>query len=793
MTSGFAIMRLMKFTGLTTEEVRARVNSGQINNLPDKSSRKVGDIFAENIFTLFNLIQLMLAAAVIAVGGGWINLTFFLIVIINSAIGIIQELAAKKTLDRISILVSPRVKVIRDGKIQQILIHQVVLGDYVRLGLGDQVVADGEIVSSDELEIDESLLTGESDPIVKKNREKVLSGSIVVAGSGIMRTTAVGMDSYAAKLVTETKRFDRKNYSEIQTSINKILKWILWALIVIVPFLVIGQLRIHADWHMSVLRSIAAINGMIPNGIIMLVSITFVLAALNLTRKKVLVQRMPAVETLARVDTLLLDKTGTLTEGDIRFEASIIDDDSRRVEVATVLRTIASRNAAPTNNAIAERLAHVKIAPFTREIQFSSSRKFSAISIAGHNYVFGAPEILFADKKFAKNLSLAQDYARRGKRVLALCENPVVFSANSVELTKIFVKNQPLALVILSEKIRPSAAKTLKYFREQGVDIKVISGDSPVTVAAIAQEVGLRDVCEFDARKLPKPDTPVGLEKFTQIVLSHNVFGRVQPEQKRQIAEALQKRDRVVAMTGDGVNDALALKKADIGIAMESGSAATKSVAEIVLLDNDFAHLPDVLAEGRRVIGNIERVASLFIVKNMFVLMTAILTTVVGMTYPYLPIQMTVIDALTIGLPGFFLALAPNSQKYHRGFLKRVLCFAIPVGMIVALVMFVDYFLTNRHGVTPIIVSGTSVAITTVMMLLTALATLSRPFNWWKATLVSATGGIFVGILLSPLHKILKFQISKSLVPVTLLVGLIGVILVVLVSFISRQFAKNKV
>lgn len=783
----------MKLTGLTTEEVRARVNSGQINNLPDKSSRKVSDIFAENIFTLFNLIQLMLAAAVIAVGGGWINLTFFLIVIINSAIGIVQELAAKKTLDRISILVSPRVEVIRDGKIQQILVRQVVLGDYIRLKLGDQIVADGEIMASDELEIDESLLTGESDPIVKKSREKVLSGSIVVAGSGVMRSTAVGMDSYAAKLISETKEFDRKNYSEIQTSINRILKWILWMLVAVAPLLIIGQLRIHADWHVSVLRSIAAINGMIPNGIIMLVSITFVLAALNLTRKKVLIQRMPAVETLARVDTLLLDKTGTLTEGDIRFEASIIDDDARKVEIATVLRTIASRNAAPTNNAIAEKLAHVKIAKLAREIQFSSARKFSAISIAGHNYVFGAPEILFADKKFAKNLAVAQSYARRGKRVLVLCENSAVFSAAGENWTKVFAKNQPLALVILSEKIRPNAAKTLKYFGEQGVDIKIISGDSPVTVAAIAQAVGLANVREFDARQLPKPDTPSGLKQFTQIVLSHNVFGRVQPEQKRQIAEALQKQGRVVAMTGDGVNDALALKKADIGIAMESGSAATKSVAEIVLLDNDFAHLPDVLAEGRRVIGNIERVASLFLVKNMFVLVTAILTTTVGLSYPYLPIQMTVIDALTIGLPGFFLALAPNSQKYRRGFLKRVLYFAIPVGTIVALVMFADYFLVNQHGATSLIASGTSVAITTVMMLLAALATLSRPFAWWKAVLVIASGGIFAGILLSPLHKIFKFQIEPRFVPVTLLVGLLGIIIVVLASFASRQFAKNKV
>ncbi|MFZ2560658.1 MAG: HAD-IC family P-type ATPase, partial [Candidatus Nanoperiomorbaceae bacterium] len=312
----------MKLTGLTSDQVREQIVAGRTNSTPDKSSRTVGSILSENIFTRFNLILTILAVAVLAVGGGLLNNLFFLVMVINSVIGIVQELSAKRTLDRISILVSPRVSVIRDGKIQPILVRDVVLGDYIRVKLGDQIVADGEILSSDDLEIDESLLTGESDPVIKKAHEKVLSGSIAVAGAGVMRATAVGLDSYAAKLVAETKKFNHQDYSEIQKSINKIIKWLSWVLIVIAPLLITGQLmRTHTVWRDSVLRSIAAMSSMIPNGLVMVVSIAFVVAALRLTRKKVLVQRMPAVETLARVDTLLLDKTGTLTEGDIKFEA----------------------------------------------------------------------------------------------------------------------------------------------------------------------------------------------------------------------------------------------------------------------------------------------------------------------------------------------------------------------------------------------------------------------------------------------------------------------------------------
>ena len=776
----------MKLNGLSEAEVREKTERGEVNDVPDDKSRKYSEIFAENIFTPFNALLTVLMLSVFAVGGGVVNVLFFGILIANMAIGIFQEIRAKLTLDKVAILSAPKAKVLRDGKIREIPIREIVLGENIILGLGDQIVADGSVLRSEDLEIDESLLTGESDPILKKAGEKVLSGSIVVAGSGVMAAEKIGADSYSAKLVKEAKKFSGES-SEVQRSINRLLKWISWSLIIIVPILLIGQLRIRGDWHMSALRSIAAIVGMIPNGLVMLASVAFMLAAVKLAKKSVLVQRMPAVETLARVDTLLLDKTGTLTEGNIRLEATILENQEQKDQIQTALATIASRNTAPTNLAIAEQLRGIAPADFTREIAFSSARKFSAIEIGKFNYVFGAPEILLADKKFVKNLKEIQKIAANGKRVLVLCENSDVFSEKSGDFEQVFKKNTPVATVILSEKVRENAAETLGYFRDQGVDIKVISGDSPATVAAIARSVQMENVREFDARNLPKTQN----KKFAEIVETHNVFGRVKPEQKRQIAEFLQSQKHVVAMTGDGVNDALALKKADLGIAMESGSSATKSVAEIVLLDNDFAHLPEVLAEGRRVIANVERVANLFIVKNVFIAALAIMTTVIGLRYPYLPIQMSLIDFFAIGFPAFFLALAPNKQLYKPGFLARVLKFVIPVGVVVAVIMLVDYYLIYRKGMS-IEVVGTSVSIVTMVAFLSVLTMLARPFNLWKVLLVlfSATG--FFVVIATPLRQIFKYEFDLRMIFATVFMSLITIAAIILISQINKKINAGK-
>jgi cation-transporting ATPase E len=508
------------------------------------------------------------------------------------------------------------------------------------------------------------------------------------------------------------------------------------------------------------------------------------LAAMALVRRKVLVQQMPAVETLARVDTLLLDKTGTITEGNIQFEAVIINEKIRQKKeypdekIKQVLATIASRAKSPTNNALAEELKKIKPAKFTSEIPFSSARKWSAIEIDERAWVFGASEVLLGDKPKDQVFQQAQKIASEGKRVLVLIEAKKMPAITDKKLPA----STSVALVVLSEKIRDDAAQTLEYFAEQQVDIKIISGDSPLTVAAVARAVNFKEVKVFDARDLPDPTkSEKTSKKFAEIIAKNNVFGRVQPEQKRQITAALQLQGHVVAVTGDGVNDALALKKADLGIAMNSGSAATKSVAEIVLLDNKFSHLPNVLAEGRRVIANIERVSNLFIIKNVYTLVLALMVTIAGLTYPYLPGQMTLISALSIGIPAFFLALAPNRQLYQAGFLKRVLKFAVPIGATMAILMMVDYLIAKNQGAVQS-VAGTSVSILVMAMMATVMVILSRPVKGWKLGLILFCLVAFAICITVPFFaEKFRYDFDLSILPMTFIMSVIGVSLVYLV------------
>jgi len=766
---------MKRFSGLSSAEVRERLENGLTNKTPDKSSRSLTDILRANILTRFNALLTVLAVVVIAIDRSPFNALFGLAMIINSGVGIFQELRAKHTLDKLAILSAPHVTVIRDGQSQEIAVENVVQDDLIKLQLGDQIVADGRILDSEELEIDESLLTGESDPVSKNEEDQILSGSIVVAGQGVMRATSVGAASYSAKLTREAKKFQRAS-SELISSTNQLLRWISWLLVIVAPILIFGQLRIDfSNWHEAVIHATAAIVGMIPEGLVLLTSAAFMLAVVTLARRKVLVQQMPAVETLARVDTLLLDKTGTITEGNIKFLAIIYDETAHfaKVEqtesVFRALATMASRAKSPTNNAILEATKDSKLAKFTREIPFSSERKYSALEIDGEKWLLGAPEIVFAKNKRFAMFKNAQAKANEGHRVLALVKTARWPEAEVGEFV-------PVALVILTEKIRDDAAQTLAYFAEQNVDIKIISGDSPLTVGAVARAVGLKNVKVFDARELPDPEKQA--HKFAKIIATHNVFGRVQPEQKRQIAATLQSQGHVVAMTGDGVNDALALKKADLGIAMSSGSAATKAVAEIVLMDNKFSHLPHVLAEGRRVIANIERVANLFIIKNVYSLTLALAVTVAGMTYPYLPAQMTVISALSIGIPAFFLALAPNNAIYRAGFLKRVLRFAVPVGIICAAAMMVNYMLTAGSG-TSLEAASTSTSIVLMLISFSVLILLARPIKGWKLGLIVAMALVFTAILLVPrLAQAFDYKLDLAMLPMSLAISTIAIMLV---------------
>jgi cation-transporting ATPase E len=774
---------MKKFSGLSSAEVRQRERDGLTNRTPNKSSRSLADILRANILTRFNALLTVLAVVVIAIDRSPFNALFGLAMIINSGVGIFQELRAKRTLDKLAIISAPRVVVIRDGQNQEIAISDVVQDDLIILRLGDQIVADGVILDSQELEIDESLLTGESDPILKEEDDQVLSGSIVVAGGGLMRATAVGAESYSSKLTLSAKKFQRAS-SELMTSTSRLLKWISWLLVIVAPLLVFGQLRLdYGDWRGAIIHATAAIVGMIPEGLVLLTSAAFMLATITLARRKVLVQQMPAVETLARVDMLLLDKTGTLTEGNIHYEATILNENADGPEIERILATMASRAKSPTNDAIGAALKHAKPYEISGEVAFSSSRKWSSVSIKDggrsvpKHWVLGAPEILFRDKKhtlYNKVLGIT----RKGKRVL------VLMSSDQIPTVDKLPQMLPHALVVLTEKIRDDAAETLRYFSEQNVQIKVISGDSPLTVGAVARAVGLQNVAVFDARKLPDPEKYE--KKFAEIIGTHNVFGRVQPEQKRLIAAALQRQGHVVAMTGDGVNDALALKKADLGIAMNSGSAATKAVAEIVLLDNKFSHLPRVLAEGRRVIANIERVANLFVIKNVYSLTLALMVTAAGMTYPYLPSQMTVISALSIGIPAFFLALAPNAEIYRAGFLKRVLKFAVPVGVVVAAAMMAIYLVVQRGGFSTE-AAGTAVSIVVMMIGLWVLVLLARPIRGWKIGLIAVCAALFLAAIFTPFTaERFNYHVEWSVLPLTLTVGLAGMVAVTAVKKLTK-------
>lgn len=784
----------MDYKGLSAAEVKVRMESGRSNVVDQRSSRSLGDIIKANIFTRFNFLITALAVVVLLAGGGIINALFFCVLIVNAVIGVAQEWRAKKILDKAAILVKPQSIVVRDGGEQVIASSDIVVDDVIKLSLGDQVPVDGVVLSSSDLEINESLLTGESDPVVKNAKARAMSGSMVVAGSGYIKATKVGQESYSANLTRNARQYKTAK-SEIVDSTNQLLKWISWSLAAVVPILIVG-IFIRRDLtidHSSiravldsisgdgVMRIITPIVGMIPEGLVLLTSTAFMLAAVKLVRNRALVQQMPAVETLARVNTILLDKTGTITMGTMKLTDIELITKADADTVKRVVKTIASRASSPTNDALVAGL-RIKPAEFTYEVAFSSARKWSAMQIDKINYIMGAPEIVLAE--YPDVLKRAQEVAAEGKRVLALVKSDLIPRAAGVNFKRI----KPLALVVLSEQIRPSAKKTLNYFASQGVDIKVISGDSPVTVGAVAKSVGL-DAKTFDARRLPDPDMgDIQREEFMKLIKQYNVFGRVQPEQKRQICRALQDAGQVVAMTGDGVNDALALKQADLGVAMNSGATATKAVAELVLLDSDFAHLPLVLSEGRRVIANIERVANLFIIKNVYSLVLALLFTFLREPYPLMPKHMTVISVLSIGMPAFFLALAPNNKVYIKGFMKRVLKFAIPVGVVSAMAMVLTYKLARAYPALDVDYFSTAVSIVMMGLGLLVLIILAQPMKLWKAGLITTCAGIFALVLLLPrLNDVLQYKFSCDLV-MPLCIGLfVGVYMISVITWLTKS------
>ncbi|MEU4012687.1 cation-translocating P-type ATPase [Streptomyces pseudogriseolus] len=737
-------------TGLTSAEVAERVARGQVNDVPVRSSRSVGEIVRANVFTRFNAIIGVLWVIMLIVAPFQDSL-FGYVILANTGIGIVQEWRAKKTLDSLALIGEVRPTVRRDGVAAEIGTSGIVLDDLIEIGPGDKVVVDGVVVEADGLEIDESLLTGEADPVVKQPGDQVMSGSFVVAGGGSFQATRVGREAYAAQLAEEASRFTLV-HSELRSGISTILKYVTWMMVPTAIGLIISQLVVKDnELKGSIARTVGGIVPMVPEGLVLLTSIAFAIGVIRLGRKQCLVQELPAIEGLARVDTVCLDKTGTLTEGGMDVTELRVLDDADETYVRTVLGELGSADPRPNASlqAIVAAYPDTTGRRLTDTLPFSSARKYSGATLDEADgrpvtWLLGAPDVLLPHDDPA--LGETERMNREGLRVLLLARAREGVTADDLADPAAVDGVRAVALVVLEQRLRPDAADTLRYFAEQDVSAKVISGDNAVSVGAVAGKLGLSGTT-VDARRLSAdPEAMAGeLEAGT-------VFGRVTPQQKRTMVGALQSKGHTVAMTGDGVNDVLALKDADIGVAMGSGSEATRAVAQIVLLNNSFATLPSVVAEGRRVIGNITRVATLFLVKTVYSVLLAVLVVLSQVEYPFLPRHLTLLSTLTIGVPAFFLALAPNKERARPHFVRRVMRYAVPGGVLAALATFATYLLARSHYSGPGSLGAETSAATLTLFLISiwVLAIIARPYTWWRVALVAAMAGAFLLVLTVP-------------------------------------------
>ncbi|MFJ3497564.1 HAD-IC family P-type ATPase [Streptomyces sp. NPDC086091] len=742
-------------TGLSSAEVEQRVARGQVNDVPVRSSRSVGEIVRANVFTRFNAIIGVLWVIMLGVAPIQDSL-FGFVILANTGIGIVQEWRAKKTLDSLAVIGEARPTVRRDGRAVEVGTSALVLDDVIEIGPGDKIVVDGVCVEADGLEIDESLLTGEADPVVKHPGDEVMSGSFVVAGGGAFRATKVGREAYAAQLAEEASRFTLVQ-SELRTGISTILKYVTWMMVPAAIGLVITQLVVKEnDFKDSVARTVGGIVPMVPEGLVLLTSVAFAIGVVRLGRQQCLVQELPAIEGLARVDTVCLDKTGTLTEGGMDVTEVRVLDGGDPAYVHRVLGALGASDPRPNASlqAIADAYPDAGAWRRTAALPFSSARKFSGAAFeeteetgedekAGggeaRTWLLGAPDVLLGADDPA--LAETERLNEQGLRVLLLAR-----AGRPLDDADPARGARATALVVLEQRLRPDAADTLRYFAEQNVHAKVISGDNAVSVGAVAAKLGL-DGRTVDARRLPGAP-----EEMAAALDEGTVFGRVTPQQKRDMVGALQSRGHTVAMTGDGVNDVLALKDADIGVAMGSGSEATRAVAQIVLLNNSFATLPSVVAEGRRVIGNITRVATLFLVKTVYSVLLALLVVCWQVEYPFLPRHLTLLSTLTIGVPAFFLALAPNKERAQPHFVRRVMRYSIPGGVLAGAATFVTYLVARHHysGDGALEAETSAATLTLFLISMWVLAIIARPYTWWRVLLVAAMGGAFVLVLVVP-------------------------------------------
>lgn len=759
-------------TGLTPKEVVQRIESGQSNAVKTSTSRSVQDIVRANVFTLFNGI-IFAAMVLVLITGSWRDAVFGFVIIINTGIGIVTELRAKRTLDKLSILVASEFLVRRDGKDVEVSHNEIVLDDLLWIRAGEQVPADGQIIQTWGLELDESMLTGESRTVRHKVGEQVYSGATAVSGMALVKVNAVGSHSYAATLTAQAKVY-KKTVSDLNKGINTILKFMTFLVVPLCILLILSQIHTvggwgtalsTGEWRQAVVSAVAGVVGMIPEGLVLLTSLNFAVAAMRLARHNTLVQELESVETLARVDALNLDKTGTITDGGIAFNRLVmLDSANAAAEQAATQALYDCCNEEQPNGTGQAVLAGLKAQGYgagavESRVPFSSARKWSAVRKSGETWYMGAPEVIISalEGDYSSVLQQVNEYANDGNRVLLVARSTAPLSegscrqkrlrgavegANVSDGPQLDVQAEPMALVLCSEKIREDAERTLAWFREQGVRCRVISGDNPVTVGAIARRVKLtgdHEPVAMDARELPED-----VNELARVLENVDVLGRVLPDQKKAIVKALHTQNHVVAMTGDGVNDALAIKEADLGIAMGNAAPATKAVAQVVLVDSKFSHLPDVVARGRQVMANMERVASLFLVKTVYSALISLGVVLTQIPYPYLPRHITYIGALTIGMPAFILALAPNTRRYIPGFLKRVVTFALPGGIATALsVLLAAWVLPPVMGwnVTGDAADLSALRATSAIILFAmgvfVLARVARPLNGWRGVLVA--------------------------------------------------------
>lgn len=756
--------------GLSKEQVEKRKQEDLWNKDTSVPTKSIKRILYDNFFTLFNFLNLFLAIAIF-ITGSYKNMLFLFIVIFNTAISTIQEIHSKRVVDKLAVMATSKAKVIREGKKEEISIHEIVLDDIIEFHTGNQIPTDSILLEGEVL-VNESFITGEPDTIEKKAGDMLMSGSYIVSGKCIAKVEHIGEDNFTSQISSGAK-YVKKINSEIMSSLQKIIKILTFIIIPIGIALFYSQFHVQgATWQTAVVKTVAAVIGMIPEGLVLLTSTVLAVSVIRLSRSKVLVQELYCIETLARVDTLCLDKTGTLTEGNMEVRKYIpLNKDKKEME--NILANIAKASEDENSTIEAIRNSFTKIEQefqAIKKVAFSSKTKWSGIQFEEQGtYIIGAPEIVLKGsyKKYEKEI---QEYAK-DYRVLVLAQ-----SQEELQKQELPQKLELVGYILILDKIRKEAKQTLEYFEKQGVDIKIISGDNPVTVSKIAKQVGVKDFEKYiDMSTVPE-------KKIEEVANQYTIFGRVSPMQKKQLVVAMQKQGKTVAMTGDGVNDVLALKTADCSIAMANGSDATKSVSQLILLDSNFASMPKVVAEGRRTINNIQRSASLFLVKTIYSTILAIMFLIMGDSYPFIPIQLSLISVVTIGIPSFILALEPNKEKIQGHFMQNVIAKAIPTGLTVAINIFAINSL-HEWGIIPTAYYSSLCVISTGICGIILLFTLAKtrkseesklPFSIFRLSLVIILTIIFIlgltildGLFnIAPLEPMLKIIIRLLVISI---------------------------